>query len=156
MAGTETNSSLPLSTIILATDDTALTIGIEEAVRSAGATLHLAATPTTLLELVDSRFPVLILLDLGLPGDWVAAIRRCKLRPSTRQTPIYIFDDAPVDARFQPALRAGAMMAGLAASWNMKLGRSSRGMSIRRLSIQMAGMSRSMPTHNWRGGLQSG
>ncbi|NJN82280.1 MAG: response regulator transcription factor [Caldilineaceae bacterium] len=90
MAGTETNSSLPLSTIILATDDTALTIGIEEAVRSAGATLHLAATPTTLLELVDSRFPVLILLDLGLPGDWVAAIRRCKLRPSTRQTPIYI------------------------------------------------------------------
>ena len=71
-------------------------------IRTQGGAPLLVDTADALVQAVDRHFPVLALVDLAAPGDWAAALRRLKLRPTTRALPVYAFG-AHVDA---PALRA--------------------------------------------------
>ena len=43
------------------------------------------------LQAMDTRLPVLALVDLHVPGDWASAVGRCKLRPHTKAIPIIGF-----------------------------------------------------------------
>ena len=45
----------------------------------------------TFLQAMDTRLPVLALVDLNVDSDWAEAIRRCKLRPHTKAVPIIGF-----------------------------------------------------------------
>lgn len=69
-------------------------------------------TPTAFVEAIDRHFPVLGLVDLDAPadlmGDTVAAIARCKLRPHSRQIPVYAFGSDVGSGRFGAAHKAGA------------------------------------------------
>lgn len=57
---------------------------------------------------IDAHDPVLAILDVAAAGDWEDVIRRVKLRPHTRQIPIYAFG-SHVDAdALRRARRAGA------------------------------------------------
>jgi len=79
-----------------------------DVIRMQGGTPHLVETPGAFVDVVDGVFPVLALVDLGVEGDWEQAIRRCKMRPHTRQIPIYAFG-SHVDAdTLRRARRAGA------------------------------------------------
>ena len=60
---------------------------------------------------IERAFPVLALLDLKTPGDWETAIRQCKMKPHTRQTPIYAFGSHVDVATLQKARKAGADLA---------------------------------------------
>jgi hypothetical protein len=68
----------------------------------------LVDTPDAWLEAVDRYFPVLALVDLDTPGDWQTAIVRCKLRPHTRQVPIYAFGSHVEVETLRAARQAGA------------------------------------------------
>ncbi len=81
-------------------------------IRTQGGAPLLVDTADALVQAVDRHFPVLALVDLAAPGDWAAALRRLKLRPTTRALPVYAFG-AHVDA---PALRA-ARAAGADHAW---------------------------------------
>lgn len=81
---------------------------LEDVVRRAGAEAVTVETPADFLAAVDRRFPVLAMVDLATPGDWMAAIRRCKLRPQSRALPIYAFGSHVDAATLQAARRAGA------------------------------------------------
>lgn len=65
-------------------------------------------TPDAWLEAVDRHFPVLALVDLSTPGDWQEAIQRCKLRPHTRQVPVYAFGSHVEVETLRAARQAGA------------------------------------------------
>ncbi len=60
------------------------------------------------VEAVDRSLPVLVLIDLAVDGDWATVIRRCKLRPHTRQIPIYAFGSHVDAATLRAAREAGA------------------------------------------------
>lgn len=81
---------------------------IADAVRALGGAPHIVETPAAFVDAVDATNPVLALVDLGAPGDWASAIRRCKLRPHTRRVPIYAFGSHVDAATLQAARRAGA------------------------------------------------
>jgi predicted metal-dependent hydrolase len=91
-------------------------------IRQQGGRPILVETPDALVNAVDYHFPVLVLVDLNLPGDWASAIRRCKLRPHTKQIPIYAYGSHVDTATLAAARKAGAdhawarskMMEGLA------------------------------------------
>jgi predicted metal-dependent hydrolase len=72
----------------------------------------LVETPDALVMAVDYHFPVLVLVDLNLPGDWSRAIRRCKLRPHTKLIPIYAYGSHVDTAALAAARQAGADHAG--------------------------------------------
>lgn len=76
-----------------------------------GQTLCVTAS-NALLDAVDRWFPLLILVDLETRenelGDWERAIRRCKLRPQTRQIPIYVFGSDWAEGVLEQARAAGA------------------------------------------------
>lgn len=64
--------------------------------------------PEDLVVTLDRYFPVLALVDLATPGDWQSAIARCKLRPHTKQIPIYAFGSSMDVGSLQVARQAGA------------------------------------------------
>jgi len=68
----------------------------------------IVATPEAFVDAVDRYFPAVTLLDLGTPGDWRLAITRCKLRPQSRQIPIYAFGNHGDGEALQHARQAGA------------------------------------------------
>lgn len=72
----------------------------------------IVATPTAFVDAMDRHFPVLALIDLDAPadslGDASVAIARCKLRPHSRQTPIYAFGPHVDMERLSAARQAGA------------------------------------------------
>lgn len=79
-----------------------------DVIRAQGGEPVLVETPDAFVAAIDGRFPVLAFLDLSAPGDWEGAIRRVKLRPHTRQVPIYAFG-SHVDAEtLKRARKAGA------------------------------------------------
>ncbi len=47
--------------------------------------------PEAFLQAMDTRLPVLALIDLHVPGDWAGTVRHCKLRPHTKAIPIIGF-----------------------------------------------------------------
>jgi predicted metal-dependent hydrolase len=99
------------------------TTRLEDVIQQQGGRPILVETPDALVAAVDYHFPVLVLVDLNLPGDWAGAIRRCKLRPHTRQIPIFAYGSHVESATLAAARKAGAdhawarskMMAELAA-----------------------------------------
>lgn len=81
---------------------------IADVVRAQGGAPTIVDSPTAFVDAVDAADPVLALLDLGAPGDWESAIRRCKLRPHTRHVPIYAFGSHVDAATLRAARLAGA------------------------------------------------
>jgi predicted metal-dependent hydrolase/CheY-like chemotaxis protein len=81
---------------------------LTDAVRAFGALPVVTATPADFVAAVDRHFPVVAFVDLAAPGDWTAAIQRCKLRPHTRGIPLYAFGSHVDAATLQAARRAGA------------------------------------------------
>jgi predicted metal-dependent hydrolase/CheY-like chemotaxis protein len=85
---------------------------LEDVIRRQGGQAIIVETPQALVDAVDAHFPVLVLVDLNLPGDWEGAIRRCKLRPHTKQIPIYAYG-----SHVDTAMLAAARAAGADHSW---------------------------------------
>lgn len=81
---------------------------LEDVIVAQGGRSVLTETPEAFVEAVDQFFPVLTLLDLATPGDWQLAITRCKMRPQSRQIPIYAFGSHVDVVTLQAARRAGA------------------------------------------------
>jgi CheY-like chemotaxis protein len=84
------------------------TTRLEDVIRQQGGHPIVVETPDALVMAVDYHFPVLVLVDLNLPGDWEGAIRRCKLRPHSKQIPIYAYGSHVDTAALAAARAAGA------------------------------------------------
>ncbi len=81
---------------------------LDDVIRACGGQPVIVDTPEQFVEAVDRTFPVLALLDLNTPGDWEIAIRRCKLRPQTAQTPLIAFGSHVEVDTLKRARQAGA------------------------------------------------
>jgi uncharacterized protein len=81
---------------------------LHDVIQARGGRPILVETPEALVDAVDGHFPVLALVDLATPGDWAMAIRRCKLRPHTSQTPIIAFGSHVDVETLKAARKAGA------------------------------------------------
>jgi predicted metal-dependent hydrolase len=99
-------ASLPA--IVMLESDLFFVPRLMDVVRACGALPVVTETPDEFVAAVDRHFPVVALVDLATPGDWAAAIQRCKLRPHTRAIPIYAFGSHVDAATLQAARRAGA------------------------------------------------
>ncbi len=94
--------------VVFLVPDLFLSTRMEDVIRSQGGRPVAADNAEDFVAALDRCFPVLALLDLASQGDWFAAIQRCKLRPHTRQIPLYAFG-SHVDAEtLLRARRAGA------------------------------------------------
>jgi uncharacterized protein len=89
-------------------NDLMQTTRLQDVIETQGGRLILVETPDDLVTAVDFHFPVLVLVDLNLPGDWTGAIRRCKLRPHTKLIPIYAYGSHVDTASLATARAAGA------------------------------------------------
>ncbi|MEZ4732070.1 MAG: DUF309 domain-containing protein [Caldilineaceae bacterium] len=81
---------------------------IQDVIEAQGGHSILTETPEAFVDAVDQFFPVLALMDLKTPGDWKLAIARCKLRPQSRQIPLYAFGSHVDVETLQAARQAGA------------------------------------------------
>lgn len=99
---------IPAPAIVALEPDLFFVPRLVDVIRAAGGAPVVAATPEEFVAAVDSHFPVVAFVDLATPGDWVAAISRCKLRPHTRSIPIYAFGSHVDAASLQRARQAGA------------------------------------------------
>jgi len=81
---------------------------LDDVVTAQGGRSILVETPAAFADALDQYFPVLALVDLKTPGDWETAIRRSKMRPHTRQIPIYAFGSHVDVQTLQRARKAGA------------------------------------------------
>lgn len=104
-AGAASHPALP---VVVNGIDLLSTTRLEDLIRRQGGEPVLVETPDALVSAVDYHFPLLILVDLNVPGDWAAAIRRCKLRPHTRQIPLYAYGSHVDVAALAAARKAGA------------------------------------------------
>jgi CheY-like chemotaxis protein len=77
-------------------------------IQKLGGRAILVETPDALVAAVDQEFPILVLVDLNAEGDWIGAIRRCKLRPHTKLIPIYAYGSHVNSAQLAAARAAGA------------------------------------------------
>lgn len=81
---------------------------LEDVIRTQGGLPVMVETPHELVSAVDQYFPALVLVDLATPGDWAAAIARCKLRPDTGQIPVVAFGSHVDVDTLKSARHAGA------------------------------------------------
>jgi len=81
---------------------------LQDVITIQGGQAVLTETPDAFVDAVDRYFPVLALVDLATPGDWAGAIQRVKLRPHTKQTPLYAFGSHMDVETLKAARRAGA------------------------------------------------
>lgn len=81
---------------------------LEDVIRALGGRPILADSPEAFVQAMDRDDPVLGIVDLGAPGNWEDAIRRCKVRPHTAQTPIIAFGSHVDTATLKRARNAGA------------------------------------------------
>ncbi len=95
-------------TVVILEPDLFFSIRLEDVVRAAGGEPVTIEAADRFVAVVEGAFPVLVLLDLKSPGDWETAIRQCKMKPHTRQTPIYAFGSHVDTATLQKARKAGA------------------------------------------------
>jgi predicted metal-dependent hydrolase len=106
------NAALPSTPqglpIVVSAPDLFFATRFEDVIRQQGGRPVLVETPKALVDAVDATDPVLVLVDLNAPGDWEAAIQRLKMRPHTRQIPIYAFGSHVDTATLTMARRAGA------------------------------------------------
>lgn len=116
-------AKIPAQPVVANAVDLMAMTRLEDVIRQQGGVPVLVETPEALVAAVDYHFPVLVMVDLNLPGEWAEAIRRCKLRPHTRLIPIYAYGSHVETAALAAARKAGAdhawarskMMAELAA-----------------------------------------
>ena len=94
--------------VVILEPDLFFSIRLEDVVRAAGGEPVTIEAADRFVAAVESSFPVLALLDLKSPGDWETAIGQCKMKPHTRQTPIYAFGSHVDTATLQKARKAGA------------------------------------------------
>ena len=94
--------------VVILEEDLFFSIRLEDVVRAAGGDPVTVDVADRFVASVDRTLPVLALLDLKTPGDWETAIRQCKIKPHTRQTPIYAFGSHVDVATLQKARQAGA------------------------------------------------
>ncbi len=93
--------------VVVVCDDMMQSIRIEDVVTRCGG-LAVVVDTDAALDAVDREFPVLLLVDLASGGDWAELIRRSKLRPHTRQIPVYAFGSHVDAATLRAAREAGA------------------------------------------------
>lgn len=98
----------PRQTVVSLEPDLFFAPRLADVVQRLGGHALIVETPAAFVAAVDHYFPVLALVDLQTPGDWQEAIRRCKLRPHTRQIPIYAFGSHVDTATLKTARQAGA------------------------------------------------
>ncbi|MCC9077527.1 DUF309 domain-containing protein [Litorilinea aerophila] len=98
----------PPPTVVCLEPDLFFAARLEDVIRAAGGKPVTVETPEAFVAAVDRTFPVLALVDLNTPGDWYRAIERCKIRPHTRQVPIYAFGSHVDVETLKAARRAGA------------------------------------------------
>lgn len=94
--------------VVILEPDLFFSVRLEDVVRAAGAEPITMDVADQFVAAVERTFPVLALLDLKTPGDWETAVRQCKLKPHTRQTPIYAFGSHVDVETLQRARKAGA------------------------------------------------
>lgn len=99
------SSGLP---IVVLAPDLLIATRIDSVIRRQQGQPILVDTPEQFVDAVDYHFPVVALLDLDTPGAWRQAIIRCKLRPHTRQIPIYAFGSHVNVETLVAARQAGA------------------------------------------------
>ncbi|MGL4650392.1 MAG: DUF309 domain-containing protein [Caldilineaceae bacterium] len=95
-------------TVVVLLPDLFLAPRLQDVIAAQGGKALLVETPEAFVDAVDGAFPVLALVDLGVAGDWAAAIQRCKMRPHTRQVPIYAFGSHVETEVLRAARNAGA------------------------------------------------
>ncbi|MBX3010963.1 MAG: DUF309 domain-containing protein [Caldilineaceae bacterium] len=106
---TTTPAAVPLRLAVVCLEaDLFFAVRLQDVITAQGGRAVITETPEAFVDAVDQHFPVLALLDLVTPGDWVLAIRRCKLRPQSRQIPLYAFGSHVETATLQQARAAGA------------------------------------------------
>ena len=93
--------------VVILEPDLFFSIRLEDVVRAAGGEPVTVDAAELFVAAIDRAFPVLAMLDLKSPGDWETAIRQCKMKPHTRQTPIFAFGSHVDVATLQRARKAG-------------------------------------------------
>ncbi len=81
---------------------------LQDVILARGGRPVIVETPAEFVTAVDRYFPVLGLIDLATPGDWAAAIARCKLLPHTAHMPIIAFGSHVDVETLKAARKAGA------------------------------------------------
>lgn len=81
---------------------------LQDVIVAQGGRAVITEKPEAFVNAIDRYFPVLALVDLQTPGDWALAITRTKMRPHSRQTPLYAFGSHVDVASLQAARKAGA------------------------------------------------
>ena len=99
---------IPMPSVVANGSDLLQTTRLEDVIQQQGGRAVMVETPDALVTAVDYHFPVLVLVDLNLPGDWASAIQRCKLRPHTKLIPIYAYGSHVETGALAAARRAGA------------------------------------------------
>lgn len=101
-----------MRTILSLEPDLFVATRLADVITAQGGEPVVVETPAAFVEAMDQHFPVLALVNLDAPsdslGDATAAIARCKLRPHSRQTPIYAFGPHVDVDRLKAARQAGA------------------------------------------------
>lgn len=108
MNETAPKETLAKPAVVIVEEDLFFSIRLEDVVRAAGGEPVTVGVAEELAPAVDRTFPVLVLVDLKTPGDWETGIRQCKMKPQTRQTPIYAFGSHVDVETLQRARQAGA------------------------------------------------
>ncbi len=94
--------------VILWVENLFFSARLADAVVLSGGTPATPADAESFLQAMDTRLPVLALVDLHVPGDWAGAVRRCKLRPHTKTIPVVGFGQHTDVETLVRARQAGA------------------------------------------------
>ncbi|MFN8464370.1 MAG: DUF309 domain-containing protein [Caldilineaceae bacterium] len=106
--GTTDDQSMGRPAVVCLEPDLFFGARLDDVIRACGGQPIIVDTPDEFVAAVDRFFPVLALLDLNVAGEWEMAIRRCKLRPHTAQTPIFAFGSHVEVETLKRARQAGA------------------------------------------------
>jgi CheY-like chemotaxis protein len=98
----------PTPVVVCLAPDLMLATRLRDVVQAQGGRTIVVETPAAFVTAMDRYFPVLAFVDLSTPGDWQGAIARCKLRPHTKQIPIYAFGSHVDVTTLKAARQAGA------------------------------------------------
>ena len=94
--------------VVILEPDLFFSVRLEDVVRAAGGDPITVDRADQFVPAVERTFPALSILDLKTPGDWETAVRQCKMKPHTRQTPVYAFGSHVDVETLQRARKAGA------------------------------------------------
>lgn len=83
--------SKTIASIVVLLPDLFFAPRLADLIRMHGGEPVIVETTTAFVDAVDAHDPVLAIVDLSASGDWEGALRRLKLRPHTRQIPLYAY-----------------------------------------------------------------